>query len=154
MSKIVPIPDLISANPVIAPQGKVRQPSNDFFKDSLNKAMGDRKATDTLAPPVALGEVRPTSFHEINSPAQRIVSQTTQLLDLLDNYASDLNNPSRSLKDMAPLVDEINANANDLLRETGQMLDPDENLRQIASEAVMTARMELIRFNRGDYVSG
>lgn len=152
MSQIIPIPDPISANPVISRQEKARQPSNDFFKDSLNRAMGDRKATDSPAPPTALGEVRPTSFHQIDSPAQRIVSQTSQLLDLLDNYASNLNNPSRSLKDMAPLVDEINANANHLLQETGQMPDSDENLRQIASEAVMTARMELIRFNRGDYV--
>jgi hypothetical protein len=147
MSKIVPI----SENQAIYPQGNIQKTSNDFFKQSLEKALEAQKTSEApLSTP--LGEIRPTVFHQIKDPVESVTTQTNQLLDLLDHYASDLNNPSKSLKDIAPLLEEINTNAQELLAETEKMPSTEDPLRGIASSAAITAQVELIKFNRGDYV--
>lgn len=147
MSKIIPITE----NQAIYPQGNVRQPSNDFFKRSLEKAMEARKTTGAPSTP-NLGEVRPTVFHQIDTPAENVALQTNQLLDLLDDYARNLKDPSRSLKDMAPLMEEISNNARNLLEETEKTPPTEEKLREIASSAAVMAQVELIKFKRGDYI--
>jgi hypothetical protein len=148
VSKIIPI----SENQAIYPQGNVQRTSNDFFQQSLEKAMEAQKTSGPPHPPTALGELRPTVFHQIDSPSESVAIQTNQLLDLLDDYASNLSDPSRSLRDMAPLMEEISINAQVLLKETEKMPSTEEKLRGIASSAAITAQVELIKFKRGDYV--
>jgi hypothetical protein len=148
MSKITPI----SESQAIYSPGSVQRTSTDFFKQSLEKAMDAQKTSGAPNSPTALSEVRPTVFHKIDTPAENVAIQTNQLLDLLDDYARNLNNPSRSLRDMAPLVEEICTHAQGLLKETAKMPPTEEKLREIASSAAVTAQVELIKFRRGDYV--
>lgn len=148
MSKIIPI----SENQAVYPQGNVQRTSNDFFKHSLEKAMEAQKASAPPQRPTALGEVRPTVFHQIDTPAEGVVMQTNQLLDLLDDYAGHLTDPSRSLRDMAPIMEEISINAQQLLRESEKIPATDQKLREIVSSVAITAQVELIKFNRGDYI--
>jgi hypothetical protein len=149
MSKIIPI----SENQAIYPQGNVQRTSADVFKQSLEKAMETQEATGVPKGPRTLGEVRAAAFHQINNtPAENVATQTNQLLDLLDDYAKNLNNPAKSLRDMAPLMDEISINAQELLQETEKMPPNEAKLRGIASSAAITAQVELIKFKRGDYV--
>jgi hypothetical protein len=148
MSKIIPI----SENPAIYPQGNVQRTSTDVFKQSLEKAMEARETSGVPNGPKALGEIRAAAFYPINSSAENVAIQTNQLLDLLDDYARNLNNPSKSLRDMAPLMDEISINVQELLHETEKMPPNEEKLREIASSAATTAQVELIKFKRGDYV--
>jgi hypothetical protein len=148
MSKIIPI----SENQAIYSQGNVQQPSNDFFKRSLEKAMEAQNTTGAPFSPSALGEVRPAVFHQIDTPTESVALQTNQLLDLLDDYARNLKDPSRSLKDIAPLMEEISSNAQNLLQETKRISPSEEKLRGIASSAAIMAQVELIKFKRGDYI--
>jgi hypothetical protein len=148
MSKIIPI----SENQATYPRGNVQRTTNDFFKESLEKAIEAQKTSGAPCSPTALGEVRPTVFHQINTPAESVTIQANQLLDLLEDYAKNLNDPSRSLKDMAPLMEEISINAQKLLKETEKMPATEEKLRGIASSAAVTAQVELFKFKRGDYV--
>lgn len=147
MSKIVPI----SENQAVFSQGSVQKAPNDLFKQSLEKAMESQKASEAsaLSP---LGEVHPATFHQITAPVDNVTRQTNELLDLMDHYARDLNNPSKSLKDIAPLLEEISYNAKELMAETRKMPLTEENLREIASRAAITAEVELIKFKRGDYI--
>ncbi|MFH0731159.1 MAG: hypothetical protein V2B19_33050 [Pseudomonadota bacterium] len=147
MSKIIPI----SENQAIYLQGNVQQPSNDFFKRSLEKAMEAQKTTGA-SHTASLGEVRPTVFHQIDTPTENVALQTNQLLDLLDDYARNLKDPARSLKDIAPLLEEISSNTQNLLRETEKIPPTEEKLRGIASSAAIMAEVELIKFKRGDYI--
>lgn len=148
MNKIIPI----SENPAIYPQGNVQRMSTDLFKQSLEKAMEAKESSGVPHGPGALGEIRAAAFLPINSASENVTLQTNQLLDLLDDYARNLNNPSKSLRDMAPLMDEISLNAQELLHETEKMPPNEEKLREIASSAAITAQVELIKFKRGDYV--
>lgn len=148
MSNIIPISD----NPLLSPQGNVQRASTDLFKNSLEKALDAQKTSGTPQHIAPLGEVRAMSFHPIETPAEKVAAQTGHLLDLLDNYAKDLGNPSKSLKDMTPLLEQISMNAQELIENTDKVPHAEEQLRGIASSAAITAQVELIKFKRGDYV--
>ncbi|MDX9786583.1 MAG: hypothetical protein RBT11_07395 [Desulfobacterales bacterium] len=148
MSNIIPI----SENQAIQPHKTVQKTTDICFKDSLNKALGEKATTETYPAARALGEIQAASFLSIESPIEKVVTQTNQLLDLLRDYADDLNNQSKSLKDIAPLLNTIHNNANNLLKEAENMAVPNEALQRIASEVALTARLESIKFHRGDYI--
>jgi hypothetical protein len=147
MSRIVPV----SENQLLQQQTKsTRTPSGDFSA-TLNRAM--ESASTSGAPATSLGEIQPCVFQPIEAPAEEpLVSQMGSLLDLMDNYANDLGNPSKSLKDIAPLLDTMNTRATELLKQSETLTPQDDSLRRVASEVALTARMEMIKFQRGDYV--
>ena len=94
-------------------------------------------------------------FEETSSrKASDIVSgQTDKLLGMLDSYSSQLVDPDISLKSIAPIVEEINHNAGNLLKETKNLTDSDISLKEIANQTVIAAQTEYFKFQRGDYLS-
>ena len=72
---------------------------------------------------------------------------------MLDAYSSKLIDPNIPLKNIAPVVEEINNNADSLLKETQNLTDSDINLKQIATQTIVTAQTEYLKFQRGDYIS-
>jgi hypothetical protein len=146
MSQIVPVSD----NQLLKPQTKTAGTSSGDFSASLNRAM--EAESPSSAPAAALGEIQASTFQPIEAPAKEtLVSNTGSLLDLMDDYAHNLGNPSKSLKDIAPILDTINERATELLKQS-QTLAPQDGLHRIASEVALTARMEVMKFQRGDYV--
>lgn len=82
-----------------------------------------------------------------------LCQQTYGLLDALETYGQALADGSKTLKDIEPLAADLEARAQDL----GQSLeqgdqDGEETLGGIAWQAVTQARVEAIKFRRGDYV--
>lgn len=149
MSQIVPI----SENQRLHPQTKTTKAVSGDFSQTLSQAMEAGKPSNEHS--ASLGEVQACTYRPIEEPAQEtLASRTGSLLDLMDNYAQDLGNPSKSLKDIAPMLNTINERASDLLTQSqSQSLTPqDEPLHKIASEVALTAQMEVIKFQRGDYI--
>ncbi len=135
----------------------------DAFENALSKALYKTKTdkTEDLGPEDlkmeqtstgALNEITSINLNIINS-SDIVSGQTDKLLGLLDAYSSKLVDPNISLKNIAPVVEEINNNAGSLLKETQNLTDSDINLKHIATHTIVTAQTEYLKFHRGDYIS-
>jgi hypothetical protein len=124
------------------------------FQDSLETALAKESAGKTESgQAAALGEPQAAHFNPAPSPAgEDIVCQTDSLLGLLESYSKGLESPDATLKDLAPLVDRIRDEAQQLAASADSDTAATDELRDIASQAALTANIECIKFQRGDYV--
>ncbi|MCF8067353.1 MAG: hypothetical protein K9L30_02085 [Desulfobacterales bacterium] len=125
----------------------------DKFQQTLDKAAARETAGTAANQPVgSLGEIASVMFNQVKTPTENIMNKTINLLNLLDNYSKDMENPENTLKDLEPLIDEINNNALELNLEAGDTLEKDDRLKDIATQTAITASVEYMKFKRGDYV--
>lgn len=135
----------------------------DAFENALSQALYKTKTDkiESLSPESskieqpstgALKEIVSTDLNIINS-SDIVLGQTDKLLGMLDAYSSKLVDPNISLKNIAPVVEEINKNAGSLLKETQNLTDSDINLKHIATHTIVTAQTEYLKFQRGDHLS-
>jgi hypothetical protein len=125
---------------------------SDAFDSVLSNALGETESAEGETKSTALGEITAPGF-ELEDPSSVVTGITDKLLGLLDDYASQLENPGVSLKSIAPMLEEINANADSLLDETRFLGEEDSGLKDIATQTVVAARTEYEKFQRGDYLS-
>lgn len=141
--------------PVKRPQGGPEKAGNkDAFKSALTQAL-DKAEPSEMPETTAngLGEITPTRTIQIPEQADLVSSSTEKLLGLLETYASQLQDPGVSLKHMAPVLETIHQQAEQLAEET-RILGPDHaGLRDIATQTAVAAHTEYIKFQRGDYLS-
>ncbi len=136
----------------IPAQKPVEKSDGELFKKALDKATAGSETAPTQATPPgpgALGEIMATSFTNVEFPDSGVAEKTDRLLGLLDTYAKELSDPGKTLKDIEPLISDINESARLLAAEAGEN---DPGLAGIARETAMTAAKEYAKFNRGDYV--
>ena len=138
------------------PQAKGAKPEgSDAFKNALSQALEETESPDmqTSAATAGLGEITSTQAIQIQQPADIVSGSTDKLLGLLDTYASQLENPGVPLKQIAPVLEQINENAGNLLKQTQALGNADADLKDIATQTAMAARTEYVKFQRGDYLS-
>lgn len=149
MSKI---PNIHNGNPLMTPQ-PIKRDNTNLFRDNFNKALNKAEASATKPRDAqTLGEVRPPAFYTIENSSAEVVDRTSKLLDLLDNYAQDINHPDKTLKEIEPLILEIRNRATQLMKEAETGLGGDTGLKEIATRCALTANVEFIKFRRGDYI--
>ncbi|MCP4669931.1 MAG: hypothetical protein GY857_01375 [Desulfobacula sp.] len=121
------------------------------FENALDKALHKTNTESwNMQSANALHEIVSKDLNIIKS-SDIVSGQTDQLLAMLDAYSNKLVDPNVSLKSIAPVLEEINNNADNLLKETQNLTDSDMNLRQIATHTIVTAQTEYLKFQRGDY---
>lgn len=81
-----------------------------------------------------------------------VVERAERLLDLLDEYQRKLANPAFTLRDISPLIDELNADNKGLASSVNSLAEGDE-LKNILNQIIVATSIEIIKFNRGDYVN-
>jgi len=81
-----------------------------------------------------------------------LVERAERLLDLLGEYQQKLANPAFTLRDISPLVDELKADNKRLVSSVKSLADGDE-LKNILNQIIVATSVEIIKFNRGDYVN-
>ena len=79
------------------------------------------------------------------------IERIERLIDTLDRYQQKLNSPHASLKELYPLIQEIEREQQ-ALTPTMDALSDEDDLKGILKEVLLTSSMEAIRFNRGDYI--
>jgi len=72
---------------------------------------------------------------------------------MLESYAGQLENPEVSLRNIEPVLKEINTEADALLKKTRFLGEEDNGLKEIATQTVLAARTEYEKFQRGDYLA-
>jgi hypothetical protein len=128
--------------------------NSDVFKTALSQALEESEETTESNPVDSLGEIESTSAYAQIQNSSSIVSEKTEnLLDLLDTYVSQLEDPTVSLKSLSSTIEQINEDASSLLTET-QSLDQnnDTDLMDITNQTIAAAQGEYIKFQRGDYL--
>ncbi|WP_300462277.1 hypothetical protein [Desulfobacula sp.] len=134
------------------PKGSHHQ-KTDVFETALGKALDRTEAPEMESTsPHALGEITAKGLNILTS-SDVVSGKTGKLLELLDSYASQLENPTISLKRIAPVLEKIKDDAGTLLKETERLTDADTNLKKIAARTIVTAQTEYVKFQRGDYLS-
>jgi hypothetical protein len=125
----------------------------DAFENALSKALDKTEGPEMEHTPTnALREIASVDLNIINS-SDIVSGKTDKLLELLDSYSSKLEDPNVSLKSIAPVLEDIKDNAGSLLKETQNLTDSDAKLKKIATQTIVTAQTEYLKFQRGDYLS-
>ncbi len=125
----------------------------DAFENALSSALDKTEAPEMDAAPTnELREIVPKNLNILN-PSDIVSGGTDKLLAMLDAYSSKLENPNVSLKSIAPVLEEINNNAGSLLKETLNLKADDARLKKIATQTIVAAQTEYVKFQRGDYLA-
>ena len=80
------------------------------------------------------------------------IERVHNLLNLLDKYRKKLSDPHVTLRTLEPLVNTI-AKEKDQLSGLLESLPNADGLKQILNQTLITASLEVIKFNRGDYIT-
>ncbi len=98
----------------------------------------------------SMSSVSPIQLNMV-SPAQSgsIIDRVENLLNILDEYQQKLKDPHFSLKEIEPLVKQMEKE--NLAPELDSLVE-DDGLKDILNQALVTSSLETIKFNRGDYI--
>ena len=149
MSKITNVTD----GSHIPKQQNIKSAEGQDFREALDKALENgKKETAPIRQKSAntLGEIQPSTLNQIENTTEGIFNKTNFLIDKLENYSKELENPDKSLKDIEPLIASIKNDAEQLILKATD--SNDEKLNKIATETAIKANTEYIKFNRGDYI--
>jgi len=91
-----------------------------------------------------------TQFDILSKAENPAIGQVENYLNILDEYQEKLGNPDVPLKELSPLLDQMNAENGQLSSALDSLSDEDE-LKGIVNETLILSSLETIKFNRGDY---
>lgn len=143
----------ISQGTLISNHSKINRQDSNLFQNTL-KAMleTDEIQKASAGKTDAASEIIAPSYVKIEDPSANALNETNTLLDLLETYSKEMENPEKSLKDIEPLIISIKNHATRLMKEFDETMHPDANLRKIAEQCALAANVEYIKFQRGDYI--
>lgn len=121
--------------------GKLSSPEKTTKGDGFKKIFDQR-----------LAEIGQTASQVPHGSNAEILRRSERVLGLLDEYASGLNDPKKTLKDIEPLVASIKEEADSIERESQDKLHHDKELERFVKELSVTANVAMFKFHRGDYI--
>jgi len=135
------------------PQNNEETPNADFkniLKESVEKSTESpsKIQPSTLMDPVSAIRFNPLSTQDKNITVERVHN----LLNLLDNYRQQLSDPHVTLRTLEPMMNTI-AKEKDQLSGLLESMPNDDGLKHILNQTLITASLEVIKFNRGDYIT-
>ena len=130
------------------------QAQKDDFKDIL-KASVERTAhhpakiqSPALMQPISAIKFQPLSLENKNFAIEHV----DNILNLLDKYRTQLADPQVTLRRIEPLMNTIEKEK-EQLSSVMDSLASEEGLKDIVNRTLVTASLEIIKFNRGDYIT-
>lgn len=147
----------VSEGTHVLKQQNTRKMEGQDFQKALDAALENKKSTPGAAeemkiPVQSLGEITPTALFPVEPASTDIFERTNFLLDKLDSYTKELENPKKTLKDIEPLIAAIQDEAGKLLLDANGAGESDDTLKEIVNQTAIKASTEYIKFNRGDYI--
>jgi len=115
---------------------------NGITNDKGFKKIFDRK----------LSEVDPVKSPTSADPKTYLLDCSDKVLDLLDDYANELSNPLKTLKDIEPIVTRIEKEVDIIESKTAGMMPRDIGIEQFVRDLSVTAHVAVLKFQRGDYL--
>lgn len=131
-----------------------QQDRKDDFKNIL-KASVERTMPDTgkiQSSPLA----NPVSAIRFQTPSPEnkrlTIEHVDNLLNLLDNYRIQLADPQVTLRSMEPVIQMIDKEKEQLSSVLDSIAEED-GLKDIVNRTLVTASLEVMKYNRGDYIA-
>jgi len=122
---------------------KVKLPSSHKInKENGFKQIFDQKISETHAT---------TPQNPINIKAD-VLEHGHKILNLLDNYARDLTDPSKSLRDIEPLIERIKREVSLFEAEAADNAHNDIELERLINDLAVISNVAVSKFYRGDYI--
>ena len=124
----------------------------EMLKDRMTASPASNAAAPTSSPTggmIPLSGVQMTAANAITGRTTAMAG-TERLLDLMQSFQGQLADGATTLRQMAPTVQRM-ADALPDLQSACDRLPTEDGLRQVATQTMVTARMEILRFQRGDY---
>lgn len=87
----------------------------------------------------------------VGDKAASVDRQLTSTLDKMEEYAAALGDSRKSLREVEPLAQDLEAAAGKL-SELSKNLPADSPLKGLSNDAAVLATVEAMKFKRGDYV--
>ncbi|MBW1781335.1 MAG: hypothetical protein JRL30_11420 [Deltaproteobacteria bacterium] len=81
-----------------------------------------------------------------------IVERTEKFIGILEEYQKKLRDPQSTLRDIHPLIERMETEKEALVPVLNS-LPPGDKLKDILNDILITSSLEVIKFNRGDYVT-
>lgn len=148
---------------ITSPEGlqQTRPESIHPKKDSVGSANFDNILRKAMDKPDANGNVQrasrlsePRSVQSLGKPALQTgyLKKTSRVIDLMDTYANSLSNPQKTLKDIEPELMKFLEEAQSLHEDYLSAGKTNTELKNIMEDLLRAARLEGVRFQRGDYL--
>jgi hypothetical protein len=142
-----------------APGARPAEDGPDFARflaeqEAAQAAKGPAGAHTAGSAPAALLENQAVSglmLQGLESVNQQTRRQLAKTLDQMDSYAQALGDEARTLKEIAPLAENL-GQAADRLSRLSVKLNEGDPLKGLTTEAAVLATVEAMKFKRGDYV--
>jgi len=99
-----------------------------------------------------LTKINPTNLQTPHGINADILKQSDKILNLLDDYARELADPRKTLKDIEPLVESIKQEVGIIESEVSDKFHNDKHLEKLIKDLTVTANVAIFKFHRGDYI--
>jgi hypothetical protein len=121
----------------------------DILQQTINKSSSCEDQTMILPPVQNISNIK---FDRIsNIDRTQNIEKVEKYLDVLENYQKKLENQSVNLKEMYPLVTQMESEVENMLALLNSLPDED-GMKDILNRALVTSTVEVIKFNKGDYI--
>jgi len=157
MNKINPETANINKISSTEPDIKLKKPSqkgdtsfNDILTDQLEKSSKEHGLKES-----SLGEITaPFNVQHLNlEPNQTQFTQNLEsALNLMETYASWLQDPDKTLKQSHGLLEQILDQTNIMEQESKDSLNLNPDLKNIFTQLTAMVNVEQVKINRGDYL--
>jgi len=115
--------------------------SNKIDRDNGFKQIFDRKLT----------EIDATTIQTSVDSKANVIEHSDKILNLLDDYARELTDPAKTLRDIGPLVETIEKEVS-LIEATAVDKVNDKELETFIKDLAVIANVAVFKFHRGDYI--
>jgi hypothetical protein len=88
---------------------------------------------------------------QVQASPKETSEKIEEALGLLEEYAVALGDPANTLKDLAPMAEELSLSA-DSLNTLSSSLANGDPLKGLASDTATVSKVEALKFKRGDFV--
>jgi len=139
----------------IADKSARKEPAvNEDFKKIL-KASVERPAQHSakVQQPLSINPVSAIRMQPLSPEIKHAtVERVEKLLNLLDIYRTQLVDPTMTLRKIEPAMNTIIKEKEQLSSLLDSLAD-DDGLKDIVNRTLITASLEVIKYNRGDYIT-
>ena len=120
-----------------------------MLKDAINNEPSKTSAEKVKPQMISIPNIQlnPLFAVQDNPTAER----TENFLDILEEYQNKLLDPQATLRDIHPLIQRMESEK-ETLTPVLNSLQPGDGLKDILNDALVNSEVEVIKFNRGDYV--
>jgi hypothetical protein len=132
------------------PQAPANKEFGSILQESVEKS--EKKATGTLRTTF----INPLNGVQMNTSSkvdkQFAIERIENLIGLLDQYRHKLADPGVTLRNIDPVIREIDQETENLAPVLDSLPEGEE-LKNIINQTLVTASLEIAKFYRGDYIA-